>query len=317
MVQREIGRPIQYRAIDCNSGPIPMTKQTNPPPLAETEWNFESVPPDELEACYFYEYSREYFKQSRVLLDLHKRWADQVHCNFPAAWQEFEKAVKIFEANGKGRAIFDFRTFPHVSWQDLRKLPQSDSWPVEFGIDEGKERQGKREYKGDRFHIETLAQLAPASIKSLPTWIYYHEFFRQGQDLSNTEYGFVAINWDYPLSEIRRAFSEWLKERTRERKSEPKFLPKSRGGFKDRLHWLGALRVKKHYRYRDLVDYDDSNLKVEAPCSHYPDLLKNADKAVRLIAEMFPSEKDAAQIVSEPLEDSAIIPAEKIPPIRS
>jgi hypothetical protein len=29
------------------------------PDLAEKEWKFDSVPPDEIEACFFYEYGRE------------------------------------------------------------------------------------------------------------------------------------------------------------------------------------------------------------------------------------------------------------------
>jgi hypothetical protein len=48
-------------------------------PLRETEWNFDkprAVPPDEIEACFLYEYAREYYKQSGTLHDLRGPWND-------------------------------------------------------------------------------------------------------------------------------------------------------------------------------------------------------------------------------------------------
>jgi hypothetical protein len=220
-----------------------------------------------------------------------------------------EHANRILSARLGFSAPIHFRTFPALSWQELRVRSRREAWPIRHGTGQAEDRQRMRDFMGDRFHIETLAQLEPANIKSLPVWIHYHQSFRRDQDLSKTDYGFFAINWDYPLPEIRRAFARWLEERESVRKSKPRVIRKSRGNFKDKLRWLGALRIKNHYRKRDLVDYNDSKLKPDAPYRHYPDLVKKAKKAGHLISEMFPSEKEAAQLAAQPFkEDRVSIP---------
>ena len=316
--------------------------------LAETEWDFRSVPSDEIEACCLYEYSREYFKQSATLQRLRIRWenyhvwrkahTDPLRLQWEAyqAWQydphnkqskpkcppmPIPKPPKtpknhkigqmanhyaslILSARHGFAAPTDFHTFPAVPWRELPTRARWENWPREHGIWKAEGRQRRCRYKGDRFHIETLAQLAPPNIRSLADWIDYHEFFRRGQNLSNTEHGFFAINWDYPVPEIRHAFGEWLQEQAEKRKAKPTINPShSRGQWRDKLRWLGALRVKNHYRYRDLVDPTDSSLKVDAPYFYYPALRTNATRAAHLISEMFPSEPEAAKIASLPAEE--------------
>jgi hypothetical protein len=293
---------------------------TKPILLAETEWKFDSVPTSELEACCLYEYSREYCRQSQTLKELRARWE-----KFEAWWgaQKGKKprppvpgrhkigllaneyAARILSARQKFAVPIDFRTFPDLTWQDLRQQPRlGRGWPVKHRICQVKDQQRRREYKGDRFHIETLAQLAPANITDLPGWIYYHEFFHRHHSLSNTQHGFFAINWDWPSAEIRRAFGQWLQEQANKRKDKPKINPRpSRGQWKDKLRWLGALRVKNHYDYRDLVDATDLSLKDnKAPYFYYPALRNAVKKAEHLISETFPSENEAAQIASMQVE---------------
>src|SRR5205807_2348545 len=102
-----------------------------------------------------------------------------------------------------------------------------------------------------------------------------------------TEYGFFAINWRFADRDLKRTFDEWLAERRKEVErrgwTKPDYKAKIRGGSMDRLNWLGALRVVKHYSKKQLVDYADTNLKVDAPYSHLPDLYKNAKKAGSLL----------------------------------
>jgi hypothetical protein len=75
----------------------------------------------------------------------------------------------------------------------------------------------------------------------------------------------------------------------------------SRGAFRDKLNWLGALRVKNHYPYKDLVEYPGGRIKLgsnpleHAPYSHYPDLCKTARKAEQEIAKMFPKDWSEAE----------------------
>jgi hypothetical protein len=122
----------------------------------------------------------------------------------------------------------------------------------------------------------------------------YHKLFHEilgNQDMGNTEYGFFAINWDFQNSQIVEAFTHWLNDQREARRAigmrEAKHTV-SRGAFRDKLNRLGALRVKNHYRHKDLVDYGDTNLKVAAPYSHYPDLLDAAKKAEDEMAKLFP-----------------------------
>jgi len=291
--------------------------------LSEKEWDFNAVPADEIEACYLYEYGREYYKRSPVLHRLREKWQAFEHWQVANAKKKPRPAIPKKHELGflaprhAGRIMawrwgyttpFDLRTFPDLSWQDLRVRPDSQAWPVKHGKWEAEERRHKLKCRSDRFHIETLAQLQPANIKSLSTWIGYHEWFHLGQGLSNTEYGFFAINWDHSLPEIQRAFGDWLQEQAGERIRKPKFAFRSRGQEKDKLRWLGAFRVRHHYRKRDLVDHADSKLKIPAPYHHYPDLVEAAKKAEDLLAEMFPSEDEAAQLLTRPIGDGPVIP---------
>jgi hypothetical protein len=45
-------------------------------PLHENEWSFDDVPKEQLEACYLYEYAREFFKTSKHLQGFFKEWND-------------------------------------------------------------------------------------------------------------------------------------------------------------------------------------------------------------------------------------------------
>jgi hypothetical protein len=282
------------------------------------EWNFDLVPADEIEVCFYYEYAREYFSRSPTLQRLRQQWLDlekwwnrrgrkkprpPVPEKHRVGLSAPDYAWKIINLCSGFNVSFDFRSFPELGWQELRKYQDRRAWPAKHGKWEAERKQKQRDQRSDRFHIETLTQLGPANIRSLPVWIHYHEFFRPGQDLSDTEYGFFAVNWDYPLPAIKRAFNGWLEERAKLGKRRPRFVRRSRGQFNDRLRWLGALRVRRHYRRRDLIDYGNSNLKVDAPYSHFPDLVKAAKKAERLVVKMYPPEAEAARIAAAPIKD--------------
>jgi hypothetical protein len=104
------------------------------------------------------------------------------------------------------------------------------------------------------------------------------------------ERGSFAINWYYPDAQLKRAFAEWLSEQRKDREkrglTEITYKPRGRGGFRDRLNWLGALRVVNHYSKKQLVDYADTNLKVGAPYRHLPDLYEAAKKALHLLSSV-------------------------------
>jgi hypothetical protein len=144
--------------------------------------------------------------------------------------------------------------------------------------------------------INTLRELEPANEASIEAFAYVHELLSD-EELDQTEYGFFAINWNYPDGEIESAFKSWLNEqrgeRTKRGLTEIKHRKTARGGFRDKLRWLGALRVINHYppgKLADLpikvVDNPSWWLKVPAPYSYLPDLYEAAKKAQRLIDGM-------------------------------
>ena len=65
-----------------------------------------------------------------------------------------------------------------------------------------------------------------------------------------------------------------------------KHQKKGRGGYRDKLRWLGALRVVRYYSPSELGDYPHSKVKVDAPYSHLPDLYEAAKKAQGLLDEI-------------------------------
>ncbi len=100
---------------------------------------------------------------------------------------------------------------------------------------------------------------------------------------SRVDYGFFSIDWDCEDGRLREQFSEWL-ERRREEVGKPLSEP-SRGGARDQLRWLGALRIKEHYGRKRLVDQNLKRLKIASPYSNLPDLYTAAKKARAIIEQ--------------------------------
>jgi hypothetical protein len=291
------------------------------------DWHFGGVPDDEKEACYLYEYAREFFKSNKHLQKFYEEWKKPAKKGSGQNYIAWIKALDLLRTRCENFPRIDFDYFPKVAWQDLpRKWPLGCSVTIDLrresadDVNEWSKRFRKSRF--DRLNMATLRELEPARMleqevqsveKSyqkpqeqyaerllrefeppkdhlLTIFKKRHEWVPWRKLLGETEYGFFAIDWGYRDTEIRRAFGEWLEDQRQVRKklglSDDKPAP-SRGGFADRLNWLGALRVKNHFRKKDLVDYNDTNLKVDAPYSHYPDLCENANRAKKEIARLF------------------------------
>ncbi|MEO8351711.1 MAG: hypothetical protein ABI680_08265 [Chthoniobacteraceae bacterium] len=259
----------------------------SPPKYSRREWHFDAVPPDHLEACYSYEYSRELVRRWMRLTRLFAIWRER--------WQKPKGDPDRLKGYGTFRLIHKilsrrfcdfppvfYEFFPEVCWQDLSEEQRADmaQW-----VRDGWEHH-KRQLRSDRINISTLRELEPSNIKSLRTFAFVNEILGE-RDFDQTEYGFFAIDWSFEKNDIVTAFEKWLVEQSRERETlglnKQKKRKGGRGGFKDKLRWLGALRVREHFRADELTDYPDTNLKVDAPYSHSPDLYEAAAKAEDLI----------------------------------
>ncbi len=295
------------------------------------DWHFTSVPKGEIEACYLYEYAREFFKRSKHLQKFQNEWNDPAKRQSGEYYDAGGKALDLLRTRCENFPHIDFDYFPKVAWQDLPDFPEEvrkSMWKnlrqsLADGVNDWGERFRKSRF--DRLNMATLRQLEPARIAEqelqslkqscqssaeqyaerllreletpkdqlLTIFKNRHEWIPTRRVSGETEYGFFAIDWGYSNTDIKRAFGEWLQDQRQERKklglSDEKFVS-SRGGFADKLNWLGALRVKNHYRKSELVDYPYTELKVDAPYLHYSDLLDAARKATKEIDLLFPSQ---------------------------
>lgn len=223
--------------------------------LDRKEWCFKSIPKHEVNACYGYEYFRELARRS------HRIDAVGEFRKVMANWL-FYKPALLEDCN------------PNISWQELHQKMRSALVKIHTNIRSVGCLIMEPERESDITNIKRFRH----SCRGL---------CQDELDRERTEYGFFAINWRYADREIKRTFAQWLSEQREEVKwTEIDYKTKARGGSMDRLNWLGALRVVKRYRKTELVDYADTNLKVDAPYSHLPDLYKSAKKAGKLLKTM-------------------------------
>jgi hypothetical protein len=256
------------------------------------EWDFSGIASSELRACFAYEYARELTKQWPRLLQLlaiFKHYS-KLPKGHPDGWKEIRThrlLSRIFMRRFGHSPAFWF--FPDTAWQNIEDKERSEL--VEdlnflWSFDEQPYR---------RFKIHTLGELEASNVTSIEGFAYLHELLGK-EELDQTEYGFFAIDWNYVDSEIRRAFESWLNEQRKARANlglaQIKHHKTARGGFRDKLRRLGALRVINHYQQSELADLpvkvvDDPSwkLKVPAPYSYLPDLYEAAKKAQQLLDE--------------------------------
>jgi len=251
--------------------------------LDRNEWDFRSIPKSEIEACFIYEYARELARQSPRISALFA--IGQIGCSAGKNTPRFDEGRQAYIRNIMTACFPEFPTinedwFPDTPWEGLGQ-------EVRSGLVKEVNNSPQHYWNSLPIHklrIETIK--FAKNVGTNGTFRHVREPFRE-EDISQIESGFLKINWNYPDGELKRAFAKWLSEERKDREkrglTEIKYQPKGRGGFRDRLNWLGALRVKKHYPKRQLVDHADTNLKVDAPYCHLPDLLKCAKKAAKLL----------------------------------
>lgn len=266
------------------------SRSANKVELAQTEWDFREIPKGEIEACFIYEYARELARRSSRILDLLAKWK--------TGWSAPKKTPERYEGRKAGMELTKTMTtcfpdfpslilgtdwFPDTSWRALDQKVRAEM------VEEV--NKGLHHYWGrlpfNKLNIQTLRRLKAANVTSIEAFRYIHELFSK-EDLSQSEYGFFAINWGFPDPEIRRAFAKWVLEERKDRDirglTEIKYKPKGRGGLRDQLNWLGALRVKEYYPRKQLIDYPHPSLKIAArPYWNLTDLYEGAKKARELL----------------------------------
>ena len=190
------------------------------------------------------------------------------------------------------------RFFPDTCWESL---------DIELRSIAGEQvKNYERGRRYNRITIKILKESDSLDISSLRDLAYHNDPYSL-EALDQTAYCGIAINLSYSDTEIakevrlslkgvredhetlrspiNRAFARVMASGTKPAELL-KHRKKGRGGYRDKLRWLGALRIVGYYSRLDLVDYPYSKVKVDAPYSHLPDLYDAAKKAQSLLDEI-------------------------------
>jgi hypothetical protein len=272
--------------------------------LDRKEWDFDQIPADQLEACFCYEYGRELTKQWPRLLKLLSMV--KARAALPGGHRDSSKETKTFRLIRKilshrfgAFPTVLLRFFPDICWESLDIERRS------MAVEQVKNYERGRRY--NRITIKILKKSESLDISSLRELAYHNDPY-SFEAMDQTAYCGIAINLSYSDTEIAKEFRLSLKEvreeherlrfpsihrafsRVMASETKPaellKHRKKGRGGYRDKLRWLGALRVLHYYSPSQLGEYPDSNVKVDGPYSHLPDLYDAAKKAQSLLNEI-------------------------------
>ena len=92
----------------------------------------------------------------------------------------------------------------------------------------------------------------------------------RGEHHEQIEYGFFSINWKSHDGRLKKNFADWINQQRKELKKRGVTKKPSRGGLRDQLRSLGALRIKEHYPRKSLVNDPYPKLKVRARFPIFP-----------------------------------------------
>jgi hypothetical protein len=244
--------------------------------LAETEWNFETekLSENELVACHAHEYGREIAKRYKPISELSEtQWRCERLPRGNSERQQWWAATRKLNRVG---IPFSLSSEPrlNVSWYSLPS-DIKDAAVKSSAMD--KER---REPGG--LSISTIRELEPSRCTTMELFQIVDEWIRR-EHHEQIEYGFFSIDWTSDDGRLKENFANWVRQQRQELKERGVTKKPSRGGLRDQLRWLGALRVKECYPHKMLVDYPYPKLKKPAPFSNRSDLYAAAKNANRII----------------------------------
>jgi len=286
---------------------LPKQKRSDidPKVIRHEEWNFIGVPENEREACFWYEYGREFFTQSMVLQGFRKKWLSTLETKKAKRDLESAKAIDLLSMRPRdndlniedydGYSMGEFPTiefdfFPEKPWRDLHGSPQAEFWRKRMVSDVKEWADQDFASVNCKLKMKIISE-ADLPNRSLSKFKEINELFAGPNiDLANREYGFFVINWKFKDAPIIEAFKTWLTagRLKRSKAGLPEAKSKvSRGGFADRLNWLGALRIKNTHSKKHLVYPDGVELKVDVFYNRYSELLEAASKAENLLQKLF------------------------------
>jgi hypothetical protein len=250
--------------------------------LDPSEWDFrkEKVPTAEIEPCFTYEYARELGKRSGRLTKLLAKWKGG-----RGAAGESPKSDEASRAHSAITSLlakcFDTTVhidddFPNTTWQNLDTQPRL---AIIAGVSSG------RLNVSDAPLAIKLVKDRTESAPNFDAFRAMHGMFRDNPGRS--QYGFIAIDWSFSDGAIKRAFDKSLLSQRPVSATRSTGKRKTRGGFRDQLNLLGALRLFEHYGAKGLLKKPSdpfSGIKfAAAPYGNLSDLYEAKSKAEKLL----------------------------------
>lgn len=265
-----------------------------PPPLDPSEWNFDEVGEDQIEACFWWEYCRESEEISADIAKVARNWhdtddtaadnkaneralreADSVHLlgrdilrglvwlqrigHFPGSWMKLKPKIQAILAGekkyaGKGKD----RILVEVSMGLIRSMMPTAACVVEDELIVAKnhlQSMVSHSEKGDYVGI-TLPRIRSGQIRE--------------QQENRLRSILVTVDWRANDSEISKVLEAWLKQNRPSNYPEHKHLPvvtvfgeslRRKNGelieCRVALRWLGVLRREKHIEKTLPAGYKD------------------------------------------------------------
>jgi hypothetical protein len=222
--------------------------------LARKEWDFREVPPEQIEACFLYEYARE----SSKIRELSK-WFENATFDH-SDYQDDPEYFQISRLNPRCAWLLSLIA-PHLR---LAETP----WQL---IDKKKIRGG---FGGGAKTFRFLASWEVGCVK----WDELGSNYPDDKPTSfytgdGCEWACIEIDWDVDFSIIKADAIAWLEERLKAKGLVAKKgrHAKKSSYWQDGLRQLGALRLLAHYPLKKAIEISKGYQKKDSIYSGYID----------------------------------------------
>jgi hypothetical protein len=240
-----------------------MRAKKKKPDIDEAEWNFsnrELFPDDQVSACFFYEFAREFAKGSN-------RWKalvgqldklQQLPKGDPRKAAEFDIWNEILDMFPSGPKVgFCSFQFVKTCWARIASEERGEiiaEWKDTF--------QGPANFQEAICLQITLQRELPewqkCGVVTFEDWVLMDACFHSRNE--QREHGFIGVNWDYTNGQLVGEFKKWLHKKRGERKSSAS----EQGQNKERQHLkaLGAKRLlDAGFGAKSAMDYSQGFIK--------------------------------------------------------
>ena len=182
--------------------------------LPRQEWDFSKVPTDELEACYFYEFAREFIRNSSVfrekVQEIGRSWNAPKGGGKSRGWLGL--ALNFSNSASKSRnPLLGSIYFPELvetPWQQLGDL--DEPWKAYF-MDIAK--KWEHPSNAHPFAASLKLELERDRAKSEESWEKWAFVERHWHKTSKShDLGWFSIDWDYRDEVLKAAFARFLEE---------------------------------------------------------------------------------------------------------